>query len=79
MKYLLNYGTGAGNEWHESLEEAKANVNFEYTQESVTIEDENGNEILKSKWWSVAYDPEEDENTPLAEFGNGYYAQWQEI
>ena len=79
MKYLINYNTGAGNEWYENLEEAKVNVNFSYTQESVVIEDENGNEILKSKWWGVAYDLEEDENEPLAEFGNGYYAQWQEI
>ena len=79
MKYLLNYGTGAGNEWFDSLEEARANANFSYTQESVVIEDEQENEILIAKWWGTAYDEEVDGEEPMADFGFGYYENWREI
>lgn len=79
MKYLINYNTGAGNEWYENLEEAKANANFSYTQESVVIEDEQENEILIAKWWGTAYDEEVDGEEPVADFGFGYYENWREI
>ena len=79
MKYLVNYGTGVGNESFDSLKEAMESVNFSYTQESVVIEDSQQNEILIAKWWNVAYDEELSENEPIADFGIGYYENWKEI
>lgn len=80
-KYYINYGTGAGNEWADSLEEAMqmAEKNCAYTQRSITIEDEKHDEIMKSLWIPVAYNPEEDPDEPMANFGDfGYYAAWMD-
>lgn len=75
-KFLVNFGTGAGNEYAETLEEAKqiAEENATYTQASITIEDENYNEIAKLPWWGV-YPGEDDEVT--IDFGEfGFYGEW---
>lgn len=78
-KYYINYGTGAGNEWADSLEEAMelAEKNCCYTQCSIYIQDEDGNKVKKSNWCGVKYDPNEDPDEPMAVFGDfGYYAAW---
>lgn len=79
MKFLVNFGTGAGNEWAETLEEAKqiAEENATYTQASIIIEDKNYNEIAKLPWWSVQ--PGEDDEVTV-DFGNfGFYGEWEEF
>ena len=49
MKYYINYNTGAGNEWADTLEAAKelADDGAAYTQRPIIIEDEPGNEITR--------------------------------
>lgn len=80
MKYYINYNTGAGNEWADTLDEAKeiADNGAAYTQKDIVIEDEDGNEITRRPWWGVQYDEDEgDEINPIC-FGNfGYFGDWQ--
>ena len=84
-KFLINFGTGAGEEYAETLEEAKeiAEENATYTQCSITIEipsndDEEENKVVaKLPWWSVQ--PGEDDEVTV-DFGNfGFYGEWEEF
>lgn len=80
-KYYINYGTGAGNEWTNSIEEAMkiAKENCAYTQCNIKIQDENHKDLYKSLWIGIKYDPNEDQDEPIAIFGNfGYYTAWTE-
>lgn len=66
-----------------SLDEAKevAEENgFGYTQKNVSIVNRQTDEVeAESLWWGVKYDPEEDTDLPLVDFGDfGYYEQWRE-
>ncbi|MDL2273306.1 hypothetical protein LJC34_01965 [Oscillospiraceae bacterium OttesenSCG-928-G22] len=75
--FTLNYGTGAGDTTHESIEECMEMVDFAYTQTSVYIVDENNCDLWVAQWWGMPYNPEEDDDEPLADFGSfGYYSQW---
>ena len=80
MKYYINYNTVAGDEWADTLEAAKelADDGAAYTQQPITIEDEDGNEITRRPWWGVAYDEDEaPEESPIC-FGDfGYFGDWQ--
>ena len=80
MKYYINYNTGAGNEWADTLEEAKrmADDGAAYTQQPIVIEDEDGNEIAHRPWWGVQYDEDEGDETDPVCFGSfGYFGDWQ--
>lgn len=80
-KLFINYHTGAGNEYVEDLGNAMeiADNGATYTQQDITIEDEDGNVLARRRWWGVAYDPEATEETEdeVIRFGDyGYYGAW---
>lgn len=74
---LLNYGTGAGNEYTDgTLEDAKkvAEDGLAYTQEPVKIQSEGGEDLAVLPWWGVV--PTEDDIV-TARFGDcGFYGEW---
>jgi len=78
-KYMVDYGTGAGNSYHATIDEAKivAKNGMAYTQQSVKIVDTTTDSLVAiSRWWSVAPN---DESEVLCQFGSsGYYADWQD-
>ena len=82
-KYFIKYHTGAGDEWIEgTLQEAMKTADelAAYTQQSISIEDEAGNEVARRPWWGVKYDPDVDEaaEDEVIQFGDyGYYGAWQ--
>ena len=80
MRYYINYHTGTGNEWANTLEEAKilADNEASYTQKDIIIEDEFGNEVLRRPWWGTQYSGEnEEEENPILFGSFGYYGDWQ--
>lgn len=77
MKYYINYNTGAGNDYADTLKEAKeiAERNLAYTQESVTIEFD-GEEVARLPWWGMT--PQEDD-VITEQFGDfGFYGGWSD-
>lgn len=80
MAYYVIYGTGAGNEEVEgTLEDAMraAEEGLSYTQKSVKIEDEDGEEVAVLPWYGTA--PEEDD-VVTCRFGDfGFYGEWYEV
>lgn len=81
--YKVEYHTGVEPDEAYSIDEAKeiAEENgFGYTQKNVSIVNRQTNEVeAESLWWGVKYDPEEDPDLPLFDFGDfGYYEQWRE-
>ncbi len=79
MRYYVNFGTGAGDEWVDgTLEDAKkaAENGLAYTQTDVRIQTEDGEDVAVLKWYGV--EPGEDD-VVAARFGNsGFYGEWQE-
>ena len=78
-RYYVNYNTGAGNEWADTLEAAKAlaDEGAAYTQVPIVIEDEDGNVVARRPWWGVAYDADEDADEAPICFGDfGYFGDW---
>jgi len=83
-KYLVNFGTGAGNEYADTIEEAKelAVEGATYTQCSITIElvnenDEEENEVVaKLPWWSVQLGEDDEVTVQFGEFG--FYGEWED-
>lgn len=80
MKYYIRYHTGVGDEKVTgTITEAKeiADDGAAYTQQDISIEDENGNEIARRFWYGVKYNEDEnDEQNPIC-FGDfGFYADW---
>lgn len=77
MKYFINYGTGAGNEYVEgTLDEAKkvAEDGLSYTQTDVKVQTEDGDDVAILKWYGVQ--PGEDDII-TAQFGDyGFYSEW---
>lgn len=79
MKYYVNYGTGAGNEYVEgTLDDAKkvAEDGLAYTQTDVKIQTEDGEDVAVLPWYGVV--PEEDD-VITASFGDfGFYEEWHD-
>lgn len=81
-KYYINYGTGAGNEYAETLEEAMtiADEGAAYTQRDIRITDAESGELAAIRqWWGVVYDPDEsgEAEEEIIAFGEfGYYGAW---
>ncbi len=78
--YKINYHTGAGDAeftgdiWGAM---AEADSGAAYTQQPITIEDEDGNEVARRPWCGVLTGIEDCQN-PI-QFGDfGYYADWYE-
>ena len=79
--FYIKYHTGAGDETASTIEEAKriADDGAAYTQLSITIEDEYGNEVARRPWWGVEFDPDATDETidDIISFGRfGYYGAW---
>lgn len=81
--YLIDYGTGAGNDYADHLVEAKeiADEGASYTQRDITIyERESHKAVAIRRWYGVKYDPDEAEQEDPIEFGDsGFYADWEDI
>lgn len=79
MKYYVNYGTGAGDEYVEgTLDDAKkvAEDGIAYTQTDIKIQTEDGEDVAVLTWYGVA--PEEDDIV-IARFGDfGFYGEWHD-
>lgn len=77
MRYYINYGTGAGDEYIDgTLEEAKkvAEDGLAYTQEDVKIQTEEGDVVAVLRWYGVK---PEDDDVVTAKFGDyGFYGEW---
>jgi hypothetical protein len=83
QEYRINYHTGAGNETINTDDIAtvmdKADEGAAYTQENISITDENGNLVAIRRWYGVAYNPDTDEESNPIIFGTfGYYSDWQD-
>lgn len=80
MKYYIDYGTGAGNEYVEgTLDEAKkvAEDGLSYTQTDVKVQTEDGEDVAILKWYGVQ--PSEDD-VVTAQFGDyGFYSEWRDL
>jgi hypothetical protein len=80
MSYSIRYGTGAGDMTGiDDLDTAKerADEGATYTQNSIVIEDEDGDEVCRRPWVGVRYDPNnpDTECFDRIDFGEfGYYA-----
>ena len=77
-KYFIDYQTGAGNQSIKgTLEEAieTAIKGARYTQTSITITDDNDNQVATLRWYGVSPDVDEVEEEDIAvRFGDfGYY------
>lgn len=74
-KYFIDFNTGAGNEWADTLEEAfvLAENGLSYTQEPVCVY--NGAELIaKLPWYGI--EPSKDD-VATANFGDsGFYGEW---
>ena len=82
MNYIIDYHTGAGNMSIDSDDldtvKALADSNAAYTQQPITIVDEDNNEIVRREWYGVK-DGWEDCENPI-QFGSfGYYDDWHDI
>lgn len=77
IMFLVNFNTGAGNfksdkELDELMNEVLKEVT--YTQESIKIENEDGNVVARLPWYGVSAD---EDDTILVDFGsNGFYGEW---
>lgn len=87
-RYYVDFNTGAGNEYVDTLEEAKeiADEGCNYTQEDIDIIDTETHEIVATRhWYGVSIDNDiendvfgEGEVEKCIRFGDyGYYAPWQ--
>lgn len=76
-KYIIDYGTGAGNrEIEGTLEKAMkdAEQGLAYTQKNVEITTLDGEQVAYLPWYGV--EPEEDD-VVTCEFGaSGFYGEW---
>ena len=80
MRYYIDYGTGAGNEWVSgSLAEAKAVADdgARYTQRDICIESDENTVVSTRQWVGRSYEPESDPDTDPIHVGKfGYYGDW---
>lgn len=78
--FKINYQTGAGNEIAETLEKAMATADdgCRYTQSSIIIEDDDGNEVAIRTWYGCTEGIELMEN-PIPFGDSGFYGDWQMI
>ena len=81
--YFVDFGTGAGNKYADTLEEAKmlADKCAAYTQKDIRIVDRStGEAVAVRRWYGVKYDPDEAEQDDPIEFGDsGFYGDWESI
>lgn len=77
--YVIDYGAGNTEEVTVIDVEKAKEIAFDgmsYTQHSVWIRDNNGNDVAVSHWYGTA-PSEEDE--ALCEIGGGHYANWWDL
>lgn len=77
-KYIINYNTGIFEEVEaDDLNEVKeiAREGMRYTQQSITIETEDGEVITTARWFGVK--PFSDDEV-LEMIGGGFYQRWDD-
>ena len=78
-RYFVDFGTGAGNSYHNTIDEAKqaAEASMAYTGENIAIIDTDTDTLVSiAHWWGV--EPDEDAQI-LCQFGSfGYYEIWED-
>ena len=76
-KYFVDFGTGAGNFYADTIEEAqeRADKEAEYTQESIVIYC-GDKEVSRRQWYGTEYDEEVPEENPITFGSFGFYADW---
>jgi len=79
--YRICYHTGAGDTTAETLEEAMriADQGAAYTQQDISIEDADGNEVARRRWCGVEYDEDDEDlycEDPICFGSFGYYSDW---
>ena len=74
-QYFIDFGTGAGNEGADTLEEAMeiAEEGLTYTLQPVTIYSD-GAEVARLPWFGI--EPGEDEVVTSRFGSHGYYGEW---
>ena len=79
--YIVNWHTGVEDDAFDTLGKAMrfADANACYTQQSITIEDEDGCIICERHWWGTAIDEDDEDLISPIDFGNyGYYDDWRD-
>lgn len=76
--YYVDYHTGAGNEYAKTLEEAMsiADKGAEYTQQDISIIDENGTAVAERTWEPLPYDEDFEDAAPILFGEYGFYRDW---
>ena len=84
MMYIVNWHTGVEDDAFDTLGKAMrfADANACYTQQNITIEDDDGNLICERHWWGTAISNLDDDDIVLydqIDFGAyGYYDDWMD-
>lgn len=76
--YIVKWHTGVEDDAFDTLDDAMrfADANACYTQQNITIEDEDGNIICERHWWGTAIDDDDDLIDPIDFGAYGYYDDW---
>lgn len=81
--YLVSYGTGAGDEYAPTIEDAKdlADRHAAYTQTEICIVDVATGEMVAIRgWYRVEVDPDTEDEYACISFGRlGHFGEWQEV
>ena len=81
-RYHIDYNTCAGDDYAQTLDEAKAIADryASYTQQDIVITDWDGKEIARRRWYGVSVDEDlysDEDLDDLIRFGAyGYYDFW---
>lgn len=80
-KFIVDYGTGIENVFEaDFVEDILDDIDetITYTNNSVIVKDENGREVARRDFYSVAYDENEDCCENPIDFGSfGFYDDWR--
>ena len=82
-RFLIDYGTGVGNEYARTIEEAmkKADEGASCTQKDIQIIWlENGDMVTYRKWVGAEFDPScHDDEKPILFGKAGFYGDWEDL
>lgn len=87
MKYIINYNNGSperntADTLEEAMRIADENVCFSGSMNGITIEDEDGNSIMRRRWYGIKYDENNPDlwcENPICFGSEGYLGGWYEL